>query len=138
MKLRFDPIAKRKKAIAKRALKKAIVFMKQKYGKFSLAGVTITFRDGTKGSDYRECVINISMDTILTMYKRKRCKLTTPKDGIDVGIELRATLSALHECTHHQQRVSERPMTEVETTNNEIEYLYLYHRDIYNKLIPVK
>jgi hypothetical protein len=70
------------------------------------------------------------------LYDRKNCELTTPKDGIDVPIELEATITIIHELTHYAQGVLGKGVySEVDTTKNSIEYLQMYHPDIIKKLI---
>lgn len=140
MRLIFKSSTQTKKALLKRALKKGLDFLRTKYD-FNLKGVTIRFEDAITDSQItheKPRYIYISTTPVLVLYSLKRCKLTTPGNGLDVGRELAVICAVIHEVTHHIQLTEKRLLTEVECTNNEIEYLYRNARSVYKQLVKVR
>lgn len=62
-----------------------------------------------------------------TTYARMRARLTTPREGIELPVDVLATVVLIHEYTHAVQHgVTGQPrrrFSEVETTENEIEFI---------------
>ena len=59
----------------------------------------------------------------LHLYNKQTVGLTTPKQGLAVGYVIGTTCAIIHELTHYIQGMEGRKFSEVETTQNEIDYL---------------
>lgn len=68
-------------------------------------------------------------------YKRKGVGVWA--DCIEIGYELKYTLSLIHEFTHLIQDKEKRKASEIETTKNEIEYVTQFHPYLLKKLKPI-
>jgi len=138
MKLRFYSTTKRKQAILRRSYKRAVYYLRRRYKKIYTKDLIIKFVDSAQDSYQDKELVVICVHSNYTSYKLQRCKLKTPKNGIDVGVELNVTLLIIHEIVHYIQYKEKRRQSEVETTQAEIDYLYENARHVYNKLVPVR
>ena len=122
------------------AIGKASSFIKEKYPHISLDEVSINFSATRHGSYYyhSDASINVSVRDEIILYKKVTCELTTPPKGLMVGCELQTTCAVIHEVTHYIQGLEKRKMSEVETTQNEIDYLRVNEPFWFSKLIPLK
>ena len=121
-----------------RAMANAMAYMNKKYPQLCYCGlkVKLSSYDGQAHFHPKDWSIKIHSRHILHFYTRKNCGLTTPRKGIEVPIELEATITIIHELTHYAQGVlGKRVYSEIDTTKNSIEYLLMYHPDIYKKLV---
>lgn len=69
-------------------------------------------------------------------YKRKKNKVYA--NDIEVGYSLSYTLDLIHELTHFIQDIQKRKYSEVETTQNEIDYIQQFHSHLIKKLKPIE
>lgn len=126
-----------------RAIPKAEAFIKAKYPHINIDEVKVNFSNTRNGSNYIHAqngateFINIGTRTKIYLYKRVSCGLTSPHDGLNVGSELQIICSLIHELTHFIQGVEKRLYSEVETTENEIEYLKANEPFWYSRLVPI-
>lgn len=74
-------------------------------------------------------------------YRRVRAGLATPREGIVVPLALYTTLALVHEFTHALQHgvcgTPKRRYSEVETTDNEIEFVRRVAPRLHAQLVPV-
>ena len=69
-------------------------------------------------------------------YERKTVGMKAPA-GFRVPTDVYYTSVLIHELTHAVQKLQRRSMSEVETTQNEFEYLACYHNEYYKKLVRI-
>ncbi len=74
-------------------------------------------------------------------YRRMRARWATPRHGVELPIDVLMTVVLIHEYTHAVQHgvcggVARR-YSEVETTENEIEFVRLHAPSAYAELVPV-
>lgn len=127
------------KAVAN-AIEKATAFLKERYPNLSFDGVSINFSNTRHGSYFyhSDASINVCAKDKIFLYKKATCELTSPPDGLNTGCEIQTTCAIIHEITHYIQWLEKRKYSEVETTQNEIDYLKANEPFWYNKLIPIK
>lgn len=74
-------------------------------------------------------------------YRRVRARLSTPRGGIEMPIDVLMTVVLIHEYTHAVQHGvcghAPRKYSEVETTENEIEFVRLHAPDAFARLVGV-
>lgn len=74
-------------------------------------------------------------------YRRARARYSTPAGGIELETRILATAVLIHELTHALQHGAcghgKRAFSEVETTENEIEFIRQHAPQAFAKLIPV-
>lgn len=125
--------------IAKQATQKARDFLSERYSGTDFSELQLKFTTTSSRSRYyigqRMAVIAITR--IKWLYARKRIGIMNPV-GIKCGYLVSTTLSIIHEATHHVQNLEARRYSEVETTQNEIEYLRVHHPEHFEKIILVK
>lgn len=75
-------------------------------------------------------------------YRRVRARLSTPAGGIELPVELLVTVVLVHEYTHAVQHGvcggSKRRYSEVETTENEIEFVRRHAPAAFEQLVHVQ
>ena len=69
-------------------------------------------------------------------YERKTVGLRAP-DDFCLPFDVRYTSVLIHELTHAVQNYQGRAASEVETTQNELEFLACHHNEYYKKLIKI-
>lgn len=130
-------------AQVEKAIPKASAFIKAKYPHINIDEAKINFSHTRNSSNYVHAYegatefINIATHGEIRMYEKVTCGLTTPHEGLNVGIELQIITALIHELTHYIQGVEKRVYSEVETTRNEIEYLKQNEPFWYNCLVPI-
>lgn len=131
---------KGKMVIVNNAIPKAIAFITEKYPHISLAEVRLNFSTTRNGSRYYHAdgSINIRCSDKMFLYRKATCGLTTPPQGLLIGCEINTACAIIHEITHYIQGIEKRKFSEVETTQNEIDYLKQHEPFWYNRLIPSK
>ena len=76
-----------------------------------------------------------------TTYRRARARFTTPPGGIELDVRVLATAVLVHELTHALQHGTgggvRRRYSEVETTENEIDYVRRAAPECFAQLVPV-
>ncbi len=104
------------------AIQKAYGFLCAKYG-YRFDDVKLIFTHTANRSKYYNYskTAKIAMGTRMWTYDRKTVGVTA--HGLMVGYELATTTAIIHELTHHIQNLEKRKMSEVETTQNEIDYI---------------
>jgi hypothetical protein len=75
-------------------------------------------------------------------YRRVRARLSTPREGIELPIDLLLTVVLIHEFTHAVQHGvcggTPRRFSEVETTENEIEFVRVHAPAAHARLVAVE
>ncbi|MBK7362683.1 MAG: hypothetical protein IPJ01_10345 [Micavibrio sp.] len=141
MNINYDKVSEEEVPMYKLAMDKALAYMKYKYPELCYCGLKINLSSYGGGSNFTPSnkdgwKIKISNRHILYFYDRKNCGLTTPKNGIEVPVEVDSVITIIHELTHYAQGVlGSRIYSEIDTTKNSIEYLQMYHPDIHSKLV---
>lgn len=139
MKVVFDhdfPIGMKRSA--DRAVGVALAFMMVKHPDICFCDVTINFKTADYDSSYLEKHVDIAIAEEILFYPRKSCEYKTPRGGLKVGRALAMILLLVHELTHHVQYCEKRRASEVETNNNQIEYMRIHEPKWFKKLIKIK
>lgn len=126
------------------AMAKAMAYMEQKYPLLCYCGLKVNL-SSYKGQAHfnphkqKGWSVKIHNRFKLYLYDRKNCGLKHPKGGIPIPLELETIITIIHELTHYAQGVLGKGVySEIDTTKNSIEYLVMYHPEIYKKLIKTK
>ena len=122
-------------------LNRALCFVKNKYPNVDFSGVDVIFsgsfsraryyRNDHKDSTYqRPCIqIPTNRDDVILYWKPS---LGMVRDRVnEVGRWDVTCACIIHELTHHAQYEENKNKGEVETTNNELEYLKEFRPDVY-------
>lgn len=98
----------------------------------------LNFSKTRRGSLYYpgDNAIKIGIHAKLLLYKRKTCTHYAPEGGLSVGEAINTICGIIHECTHAIQKAENRVASEVETTQNEIDFLKEKYPYWFNQLIP--
>ena len=74
-------------------------------------------------------------------YRRARARFATPREGIEIDVRVLAAAVLVHELTHALQHgvggAAARRFSEVETTENEIEFVRRFDPVACSRLVPV-
>lgn len=105
-------------------IESAYGFLCSRYG-YYFNDVDLIFTNTANTSRYysRKKIAKIAIRTEWWTYDRVNCNLTA--HGLKVGYDLGITTAIIHELTHHIQNLQKRKYSEVETTQNEIDYLLM-------------
>lgn len=116
---------------------KAYEWMIKKYPHIDFSKVKMNMSMTRRRSLYyhSDGSIEISVRPTLHLYKKKTVGLTTPPKGLNVGYVLGTTMGIIHELTHYAQGIENRTMSEVETTQNEVDYLKEVDKFWYDQLV---
>lgn len=107
------------------ALTSALLWLKKKYPHIDFHAVQLNFSVTRNGSLYysENGKVAIALRHKLHLYSKQTVGLTTPKEGLNVGYVIGTTCAIIHELTHYVQGIEGRRFSEVETTQNEIDYI---------------
>jgi len=84
----------------------------------------------------REVVLGI-LYPVLFLYKIPGIDLTTPPGGVWVSTDAFISCNYVHEATHFIQSKLGTSFCEKETTVNQIDFLKVYYKDVYGRLIQL-
>jgi len=118
------------------AIHESVKFIKEKYNlKFEDFDLRLKISNTCRFAKYYHNIRLIRIDGNekgWNTYERKRVGVSA--DNIYIGIELSYILQLIHELTHYVQELQRRKFGEVETTNNEIEYVKQFHSYLLKQL----
>lgn len=119
------------------ALNSALQWLRQKYPDidFDKAQLNISMTRNRSLYYNKNGNIAIALRHTLYLYNKQTVGLTTPKEGLAVGYVIGTTCAIIHELTHYVQGKEGRKFSEVETTQNEIDYLKETDPFWYNRLV---
>ncbi len=145
-------------AIRRQIMEQAGAFIRQRYrmdehAASRLLDVPVVWRRGRgrsafypracKGHDGPHIVLRIPPGAVArwNTYLRVRARWTTPPGGIELPIDVLMTTVLIHEFTHAVQHGvcghDKRKFSEVETTENEIEFMRVHAPSAYAQLVSV-
>lgn len=123
-------------------LEMATDFIHERYG-YDVTNMPIEIKitKGNRGRFYSNMrsshikpYIQCNIHNKLYLYTRKTVGLTTPEKGLHVGYFIGMVTCMIHEITHFIQYIEGRRYSEVETTQNEVDYLERFAPDAYERL----
>lgn len=125
-------------------IKKVIDWMKIKYPDVNFDNTDFIFSSNYNRSRYfRNEITNgnyirpntcISTRAQLMLYNKKSLKIK--RNEIFVGSKIQMECALVHELTHHvQYEKNERKGNELDTTKNELEYLFAFYPEIYKRIM---
>jgi hypothetical protein len=145
-------------AMRQRIQQDALAFVAERYRlddaqRAALAAIPIRWRRGrggsayftraTRGFDGPHILLRVAPGRVARWhtYRRARARFGTPPEGIELHTRILATAVLVHELTHAVQHGAcggpRRRFSEVETTENEIEYVRRHAPDAFANLRPV-
>jgi len=130
------------------AIDEAKSFLRTIYGdQVNLENVNYIFNKGVRSRYYRNEITNelvnckyllpnvcISVRNDLILYQKKSLKLKNYQIKVDLYTQVICAL--IHELTHHIQYELNAPISELETTKNEVDYLKIY-KPIYYRMLTI-
>lgn len=107
------------------AIASALQWLRLKYPHIEFDKAQVNFSMTRNGSIYhgKDGSVAIAVKHKLHLYNKQTVGLTTPKEGLSVGYVIGTACAIIHELTHFVQGAEKRKYSEVETTQNEIDYL---------------
>jgi hypothetical protein len=121
------------------SIKLGTEWITKKYPHIDFSKAIVNFSITRNGSNFwsKNGIVNVKVGHKIQYYIRHTVGLTTPRTGLNVGYVIATTSHLIHELTHYVQGVEGRKFSEIETTQNEIDFLREYDPYWYEKLIPV-
>ncbi len=132
-----EGIPKWAKSKIEESIKKGSDWISKKYPHIDFSKVKMNISMTRNRSLYysSDGSIAIRVREKLHLYQKKNVGLTTPPQGLNVGYVIGTTTAIIHELTHYVQGIEGRLMSEVETTQNEVDYLREVDEFWYGQLV---